>query len=322
MNRHENFDPLWVPLLTHYENKNNLTLDKDLILKHINWLRPYVKQYLICGTTGDGWNLDDKLILNWLEILKDKNTINKDNKILFGAFGKTTDDVLRRTSIIEDYLIKYKTDANFFGLTLCAPIGDSITQKEIIDHFENILNNTSLPISIYQLPQIVKCKIKPETLKTLKNNFNKRIKIFKDTSGEDEVINSRMNFEDIIFLRGAEESYFNYLKPNGKYDGFLLSSANPFGKLLRQIIDKIKENKLSEAEELSKTLSKVINTSFTEGQKLSFGNPFSNVNRGFVHILLNNKNLKCNTCFGESIPSNFLTFLHTLLTKNKLNKSL
>ena len=205
---------------------------------------------MVCGTTGDGWNLTDKLILNWLDILNDNSLIKKDNKILFGAFGKTTEDVLRRADIIERYLIKNGSSAGFFGLTLCAPVNENIKQKEIISHFKRIIENTHLPISIYQLPQVVKCKIEPETLKILKDNFQDRIQLFKDTSGEDDVVNSGINFNDLIFLRGAEENYFDHLQPHGKYDGFLLSSANCFGKILREICNNVANGNFEDAEKM------------------------------------------------------------------------
>ena len=229
-----NFDPLWAPILSHYELADNLRLNKALIKKHMKWLEPSVKQFLVCGTTGDGWILSDKLINDWLEILTEKNFLTDQNKILFGAFGNTTKEVLHRAKLIEDYLTNHKCEVSFFGLTLCAPVNEKITQNEIIKHFEKIIENTLLPISIYQLPQVVKCEIKPETLKYLKDKFKKRIVLFKDTSDEDKVIDSKIDFGDLKFLRGAEKNYFNHIKPRGKYDGFLLSTANCFGKVLRE----------------------------------------------------------------------------------------
>ena len=82
MNKSKSFDPIWVPIISQYQNTKNLELDEKLIQKHINWLDPHVKQFLVCGTTGDGWNLTDKLIFNWLDILNDNSLIKKDNKIL------------------------------------------------------------------------------------------------------------------------------------------------------------------------------------------------------------------------------------------------
>ena len=320
-----NFHPLWAPILTHYELADNLRLNKALIKKHMKWLEPSVKQFLVCGTTGDGWIISDKLINDWPEILTGKNFLTDQNKILFGAFGNTTKEVLHRAKLIEDYLTDHTCEASFFGLTLCAPVNEKITQNEIIKHFEKIIENTLLPISIYQLPQVVKCEIKPETLKYLKDKFKKRIVLFKDTSDEDKVIDSKIDFGDLKFLRGAEKNYFNHIKPRGKYDGFLLSTANCFGKVLREILKEVEENNFEKAENLSKKLSDIIRVSFDKGEKLNFGNPFSNVNKAFLHVIFNKEkfnDLNCKTCFKNNIPGDFLTYANGLLVENKLINSL
>ena len=320
-----NFDPLWAPILSHYELAGDLRLNKALIKKHMKWLEPNVKQFLVCGTTGDGWILSDKLINDWLEILTEKNFLTDQNKILFGAFGNTTKEVLHRAKLIEDYLTDHTCEASFFGLTLCAPVNEKITQNEIIKHFEKIIENTLLPISIYQLPQVVKCEIKPETLKYLKDKFKKRIVLFKDTSDEDKVIDSKIDFGDLKFLRGAEKNYFSHIKPRGKYDGFLLSTANCFGKVLREILKEVEKNNFEKAENLSKKLSDIIRVSFDKGEKLNFGNPFSNVNKAFLHVIFNKEkfnDLNCKTCFKNNIPGDFLTYANGLLVENKLINSL
>jgi 4-hydroxy-tetrahydrodipicolinate synthase len=325
MKKSTSFDPIWAPILTHYSSQKELELDSNLIEKHIKWLEPNVKQFLICGTTGDGWNLNDKLIKDWLNITIKKNLFNKQNKILFGVFGNNTHDVLKRADIIERFFIQNQCKAGFIGLTLCAPVGKNNTQKQIINHFETIIENTYLPISIYQLPQVVKCEIKPETLKYLKEKFENRIVLFKDTSGEDKVINSELNFGNIKFLRGAEGDYFNHISPNGKYDGFLLSSANNFGKILREIINKVNKDNYLEAEYLSQKLSRIINNSFNESKSLKFGNPFSNVNKAYAHVLLNKNNYKkisCKTCFDADIPKDFLEYVYSTLSEYSLVNSL
>jgi dihydrodipicolinate synthase/N-acetylneuraminate lyase len=291
----------------------------------MKWLEPSVKQFLVCGTTGDGWILSDKLINDWLEILTEKNFLTDQNKILFGSFGNTTREVLHRAKLIEDYLTDHTCEASFFGLTLCAPVNEKITQNEIIKHFEKIIENTLLPISIYQLPQVVKCEIKPETLKYLKDKFKKRIVLFKDTSDEDKVIDSKIDFGDLKFLRGAEKNYFDHIKPRGKYDGFLLSTANCFGKVLREILKEVEESNFEKAENLSKKLSDIIRVSFDKGEKLNFGNPFSNVNKAFLHVIFNKEkfnDLNCKTCFKNNIPGDFLTYANGLLVENKLINSL
>ena len=135
-------------------------------------------------------------------------------------------------------------------------------------------------------------------------------------------MNSGINFNDLIFLRGAEENYFDHLKPNGKYDGFLLSSANCFGKILREIYNNVAKGNFKDAEKMSEELSDIIRISFSEGQKLDFGNPFSNVNKAFAHVLINKDNLSCKTCFDRNIPNEFLNDIFLLLSKHNLRKSL
>ena len=73
---------------------------------------------------------------------------------------------------------------------------------------------------------------------------------------------------------------------------------------------------------MSKELSDIIRISFSEGQKLDFGNPFSNVNKAFAHVLINKDNLSCKTCFNRNIPGDFLNDMFLLLSKFKLIKSL
>ena len=140
--------------------------------------------------------------------------------------------------------------------------------------------------------------------------------------GKDDVVNSGINFNDLIFLRGAEENYFDHLQPNGKYDGFLLSSANCFGKILREICNNVANGNFEDAEKMSEELSDIIRVSFSEGQKLDFGNPFSNVNKAFAHVLINKDNLSCKTCFDRNIPDEFLNDMFLLLAKYNLTKSL
>ena len=73
---------------------------------------------------------------------------------------------------------------------------------------------------------------------------------------------------------------------------------------------------------MSEELSDIIRVSFSEGQKLDFGNPFSNVNKAFAHVLINKDNLSCKTCFDRNIPGEFLNDMFLLLTKHNLTKSL
>ena len=52
--------PLWCPLLTHYTREG--ALDHARMKAHLTHLAPHVRGFLIPGSTGDGWEMDDREI--------------------------------------------------------------------------------------------------------------------------------------------------------------------------------------------------------------------------------------------------------------------
>ena len=48
---------LWCPLITHYDRHG--AIDQPRVAVHLRHLSPYVKGFLIPGSTGDGWELSD-----------------------------------------------------------------------------------------------------------------------------------------------------------------------------------------------------------------------------------------------------------------------
>jgi dihydrodipicolinate synthase/N-acetylneuraminate lyase len=49
---------LWCPLLTHYQGDGAIDLDR--MSAHFRHIVPWVKGFLIPGSTGDGWELDEQ----------------------------------------------------------------------------------------------------------------------------------------------------------------------------------------------------------------------------------------------------------------------
>ena len=49
-------DPLWVPLLTQWRAAaQGVAVDPDRIAAHVRAIKPAVRQFLLAGSTGDGW---------------------------------------------------------------------------------------------------------------------------------------------------------------------------------------------------------------------------------------------------------------------------
>lgn len=279
-----NRDPLWVPLLSHYDIAAPAHIDRARTGARIEHISHHVRQFLIGGTTGDGWQFSSDILNEWLELMSDNEVLTKDHSFLVAAFGATTEEVVECAQHVEDYLSSSDLAAGFAGLTVCPPIDAKAGQAQIRAHFETILAATHSPIAIYQLPQITKCEIAPHTLSALLEGTS-RITYFKDTSGRDVVVDTLGRYEDLALLRGAEGGYAGHLRScGGRYDGWLLSTANCFAPDLREIINLISKGETEQASSRSKEMTDLVNAIFAIAFGLEEGNPFSNVNKAVDHI--------------------------------------
>lgn len=156
-------------------------------------------------------------------------------------------------------------------------------QETIRDALAGILE-LGFPTALYQLPQVTQNEMSPETLAELAARFPNFI-LFKDTSGTDRVANSGQDFGGVFLVRGAEGGYATWLKSGGgPYDGFLLSTANCFGRELYQVIELLHAGRREEAQQLSDRLSAVVKEVFALVTGLSDGNAFANANKAMDHF--------------------------------------
>lgn len=271
------FDPLWVPLITHYCEDGSL--DETRCRAHINHICDEVWQYLIAGTTGDGWEMSDAVLDQWLELCSTE--LRPHQSFLVGAFAAETEAVIARAERIEAHFRRHPSRATCAGLTLCAPVNADATQDEIAEHFSAIFRATKLPIAIYQLPQITGCTISPTTFASL--STTRRVSLFKDTSGADEIAGSGAGNTATFLVRGAEGNYAQHLKPQGLYDGWLLSSANYLAAELRHIVRKLGDNQFDAAGERSRTVDTIVSAVFSAAE-IPGRNAFADASRAGDHI--------------------------------------
>ena len=312
----QGFDPLWVPVLTHY-SENAARLDGQRVAAHLASITPHVRQYLVAGTTGDGWGMKDAVFADWLDFCASSEVLGENHTILVGAFGKTTDEVVAQARKIETHFNERPSKARFAGLTVCAPVDENATQDAISRHFEAILGATSSPLAIYQLPQVTGNLIAPETFKKLAEN-NPRITLFKDTSGEDAVTKADAVPKSVKALRGMEGDYAAHLEPQGAYDGWLLSTANGFATQLRKIADLTQGGDFAAAAALSDRLAGLVKLLFERAASLPSGNPFSNANRAVDHIRAHGgewRKTKAILADGSYLPEDFLAFTEDALNE-------
>ena len=275
--------PLWCPLLTHYRDDGSL--DHARITAHLHHLAPHVKGFLIPGSTGDGWEMTDAETRELLGLTQEQ-TAKLELHLLIGVLKTEARDAC---SVLRDHGRTLPADITEHGtrstpcFTVCPPKGKDLPQETIRTALADILS-LGFPTALYQLPQVTQNEMSPETVADLAARYPNII-LFKDTSGADRVANSGQDFGGVFLVRGAEGGYANWLKSGGgSYDGFLLSTANCFGRELHQVIEWLKAGRRDEAKHLSDRLSAVVKEVFALVTGLPDGNVFANANKAMDHF--------------------------------------
>jgi dihydrodipicolinate synthase/N-acetylneuraminate lyase len=278
---------LWCPSLTHYAEDGGI--DKARIRAHLRSMHPWVQGFLMPGSTGEGWEMTDAEVRELLDFVIDEIRSLPSNLLI--AILKTdvptvlrglTDSLtwLKRRTGTDD-TIESLEKSSVRGFTICPPSGSELSQEQIRASLESVLA-FGVPISLYQLPQVTENEMSPETVTTLSNNYP-NFYLFKDTSGMDRVAAS--GFRGAFLVRGAEGDYATHLAAGGgNYDGFLLSTANCFGRQLSVMVENVQRGRKEEAEGFSRQLTALCDDVFGRAAKVPAGNAFANANKAMDHF--------------------------------------
>ncbi len=309
----DNANPrLWVPMLTHYLRRTDGSVHIDLarMAAHIAHIRPQVRGYLIAGSTGDGWNLSRDQFHELLEITIVPDAFDASCRYMIGCLTGNTDAVLSLAETVSQWVAEQPLAGRFVGLTVCPPVGATHPQSEIQRHYEAVLDGVAGPLAVYQLPQVTHCEIDAATLAELAQTG--RVSMFKDTSGADRVVNAGFSDPRVFMVRGAEGGYFEALKPEGRYDGLLLSTANGFAAQLNAIVEHSANDNRAAGAELSARLTDTVARIFSRAAEIGGTNPFSDSNRAVDHLAAYGADWRTAPLpllvDGRSLPLDFIEF--------------
>jgi dihydrodipicolinate synthase/N-acetylneuraminate lyase len=281
---------LWCPLLTHYGRDGSIDLDR--MSAHFHHIVPWVRGFLIPGSTGDGWELDDQETMQVAKFAL-QQAQKQEIYLLLGALKRDTESVQRTISgmlklidpkgLSGDDTVRILKKKRVCGFTVCPPAGKMLTQADMEAGLSGILD-LGLPTALYQLPQVTENEVLPETFgRLLEKYFN--LIFFKDSSGQDGIATSSVDKGGVFLVRGAEGDYAKWLREaGGPYAGFLLSTANCFARELSTLIDNLEKGDQKKAEEISARLTAAITEVFALVQPLPCGNAFTNANKAIDHF--------------------------------------
>jgi dihydrodipicolinate synthase/N-acetylneuraminate lyase len=282
---------LWSPTLVFYDEAGRI--DRGHQLAHLAFMTPHVKGYLVPGSTGDAWEMDDAEALAALEVTI-PFAVQHGLDLLVGVLRPTTgamhalidkvlNDLCRRagTHSIADAFAASRVR----GLTIAAPTTDTPLSQDAISAALAPVFELGLPIALYQLPQVTGNTMTPELVAGLAERFPNLL-LFKDSSGTDEVALSGRMPAGVTLLRGAEGDYAQWSKAHGgAYDGFLLSTANAFPAQLASVLEHLQYGRVAEAERCSAAISAAVADAFAAVVEVRQGNAFTNANKALAHIM-------------------------------------
>jgi dihydrodipicolinate synthase/N-acetylneuraminate lyase len=282
---------LWCPLLTHYRSDGGI--DFERMSAHFRHIVPWVKGFLIPGSTGDAWELDEQETMQVVSFAL-QQAEQQEISLLLGALKRDT-EIMKRT--ISDMLTLVQQNNPFCGsdtvqmlkskrvcgFTVCPPAGKTLSQADMETGLSQILD-LRLPTALYQLPQVTENEVSPETFGRLLGKYFNLI-FFKDSSGQDRIATSAVDKGGVFLVRGAEGDYAKWLRETGgPYAGFLLSTANCFARELSSLIGSLERGDQKKAAEISARLTSVITEVFALVQPLPCGNAFTNANKAIDHF--------------------------------------
>jgi len=147
---------LWCPLITPYDRDGRI--DGPRLAAHLKHLAPYVRGFLIPGSTGDGWEMDGAEVRRLLEIALEQVVLLKLH-LLIGVLKSDAAEA-RRTVLETAVWLRSRTGGDsdeealaknrVCGFTVCPPRGKDLTQEQISSALDSILE-TRQPVSLYQL---------------------------------------------------------------------------------------------------------------------------------------------------------------------------
>ncbi len=320
----EGIPSLWCPMIVHYTPKGQIDLDH--MEKHMRFMIPDVRSFLLIGSAGDGWELNsgekETLLRACVEWSK-RYGIRMLLGVLQPEIGESSREIVKWLEWFKAYAntldaAQAMRDCGVVGFTVCAPRGAELTQQTILNELESVLQ-LNLPVAIYQLPQVTQNEIAPETLSLLAGKYP-NFYLFKDTSGSDSALLSGLDFGGVFFVRGMEGAYFDWYAMNKvRYPGFLLSSANCFASTLMRTLTAARAGDDTLAKSCSDQVQGMIDAVLKNTASLAGGNVFANTNKCFEHCLAYGPQwmqspLPMRHC-GETIPLSYVAFAAKILEK-------
>ena len=207
---------------------------------------------VLTGTTAESPNLTESDRLNIYSTAKD--AVGDNAKLIAGTGTYSTKETVTLTKLAEE--------TGMDGVMIVTPYYNKPSQIGILKHFQEVMNNTNLPVMAYNIPGRTGTLIELDTLCTLVRDIG--IHSIKDAVGDFEFSLkelSELKNETYIYS-GDDALTLDFLK-NGAV-GLVSVASHVLGKQIRKMIDHFLSNEITNAEEIETIIMPLIHALFEE----------------------------------------------------------
>jgi 4-hydroxy-tetrahydrodipicolinate synthase len=183
-----------LPITTPFHNDGALDLD-GLCSNLRKWSETGIAGYVVLGSTGERVHLDEGESLR--VIVKAREEVSSEKLFIAGAGQQST-----RGTINEVKRIAAAVTLDAFLVITPHFYRSAITQKALLDHYQEVADESSVPLILYSMPALTGVRIEPETTARLSEHQN--IIGIKDSSADIERLKETVKLvrKDFAVLTG------------------------------------------------------------------------------------------------------------------------
>lgn len=244
-----------VALVTPMHKSGEVDLEKldNLVEWHIG---AGTRAFIVNGTTGESATLtwDEQCAVLEKVIAK----VNKRIPVIAGTGSNATSKAIYQTKMVEQFGVD--------GCLIVTPYYNRPTQKGLIQHFERLAAQSSLPILLYNVPSRTACDLLPDTVARLSELPN--IVGIKEATGLIERVaelKEKTNHEFLIFS-GEDASALDFMLAGG--DGVISVTANVAPNLMSKMCDCVLNGDIEQAKDIERKLKALNDALFLEANPI------------------------------------------------------
>ena len=246
-----------VPGITPFTRSGELDLEALRTCVRF-WLENGVSGLVPCGSNGEAPYLSREERNKVISTVVDE--VNGKVVVVAGTGSMSTKETIEFTKDAEDIGVD--------AALVITPFYYRLSDREIIQHYEALIEAVDIPIVLYNVPKFTGVHLKPEVTAKIVGEKSNVIGI-KDSSGDIAAIKEtiRLVGDRISVLAGTADLTLPTLNIGGK--GAVIAVANVFPKICMELYEAFKLGELEKAKILQKQITSINEVLVQKCNKLS-----------------------------------------------------